>query len=222
MEIPTLEEMMKAGVHFGHRTSRWNPKMEPYIFTTRNNVHIIDLEKTYEKLKEALEFLKELKDKKGIALFVGTKISAKKIVEEAAKECGMPYVNERWLGGTLTNFNVISKRLEYFRNLEKKQKSGELEKYTKKERHEFGIELRKSNHTFGGIKEMVKLPDVLFIVDIREDYLAAKEAKMKGIPSVGLCDTNTDPTSVNFPIPSNDDASSALKLMVGAVAGVLK
>ncbi|MBU1137030.1 30S ribosomal protein S2, partial [Patescibacteria group bacterium] len=136
---PSLEEMFKAGVHFGHRTSRKNPKMEPYIFTSRNNVHIIDLEKAREKLKEALEFIAGLKAKKGIVLFVGTKISAKQITEESAQLVGMPSVTERWIGGTLTNFKVISDRLNHFRDLEKKKKTGELKKYTKKEQHEFSV-----------------------------------------------------------------------------------
>jgi len=222
IKVPSPEEMLKAGVHFGHRTSKWHPKMKPYIFTVRNNVHIIDLEKTAEKLEEALGFLQEIKQKKGVVLFVGTRVNAKKITEEAAQECKMPYVNQRWLGGTLTNFKIISKRLEYFRDLEKKKKTGELKKYTKKEQHEFEIELRKLNERFGGIKEMTKYPDALFVLDIQEDGLAVKEAKMKGIPVVALCDTNTDPSSVDYPIPSNDDASSALKLMVGAVVKVLK
>jgi len=220
IKVPSPEEMLKAGVHFGHRTSKWHPKMKPYIFTVRNNVHIIDLEKTAEKLEEALGFLQEIKQKKGVVLFVGTRVNAKKITEEAAQECKMPYVNQRWLGGTLTNFKIISKRLEYFRDLEKKKKTGELKKYTKKEQHEFEIELRKLNERFGGIKEMTKYPDALFVLDIQEDGLAVKEAKMKGIPVVALCDTNTDPSSVDYPIPSNDDASSALKLMVGAVVKV--
>lgn len=222
IKIPSPEEMLKAGVHFGHRTSKWHPQMEPYIFTIRHNVHIIDLEKTVEKLKEALAFLEEIKKKKGVVLFVGTRVNAKKITEEAAKECGMPYVNQRWLGGTLTNFKVISQRLEYLRDLEEKKKSGQLEKYTKKERHEFEIELRKLNERFGGIKEMTKCPDALFVLDIKEDSLAVKEARMKGIPVVALCDTNTDPTLVDYPIPANDDASSSLKLMTGTVVAVLK
>ena len=222
IKAPSLEEMLRAGVHFGHRSSRWNPKMKPYIFTTRHNVHVIDLEKTHKNLERALKFLQEIKDKNGVVLFVGTKVSAKKIVEEAAKECKMPFVTERWLGGTLTNFKIISERLTHLKDLEAKKKSDEWGKYTKKERHDFEIEINKLNQRFGGIKKITKLPDALFIADIRQDDLAAKEAKMKGIPSVGLCDTNTDPTSIDYPIPSNDDASSALKLMVGAVAEMLK
>jgi small subunit ribosomal protein S2 len=220
--LPSLEEMLKAGVHFGHRTSKWNAKMEPYIFTTRNNVHIIDLEKTEEKLKEALEFLQKIKEKKGTVIFVGTKISAKEITQQSAQEVKMPYVIERWIGGTLTNFKVISKRLEYIRDLEKKRETGELKKYTKKEQHEFNIELQKMNKQFGGIKEMTKLPDALLVIDTHKEKLAVKEAKMKEIPVVGLCDTNADPTIIDYPIPANDDAISSLKLILGAIVKALK
>ena len=222
IKLPSLEEMADAGVHFGHRTSRWNPKMEPYIFGVRNNVHIIDLEKTYEKLKEAVEFLKKMKKQKKTVLFVGTRVNAKEITKEMATKCNMPYVNERWLGGTITNFDEISKRLEYFRDLEKKMKSGELDKYTKKERHEFNVELLRLEEKFGGIKNMTKLPDALIVLNVKHDALAVKEAKRKGIPVVGLCDTNADPTSVDYPIPCNDDASSSLKLIVGVLVEALK
>jgi len=220
--IPSLEEMLKKGVHFGHRTSKWNPRMEPYIFGARNNVHIIDLEKTQEKLKEALEFLKKIKEKKGIVLFVGTRVAAKEITQKTAEECGMPYVTERWLGGTLTNFTAISKRLEYFRELERKKESGELSKYTKKEQHEFEIELQKLERRFGGIKNLNRLPDALFIVGVAKEKLPAKEAKMTRIPSVGLCDSNADPSAVDYPIPANDDAISSLKLILGTVVKALK
>lgn len=220
--VPSLEEMLKAGVHFGHRTSKWNAKMEPYIFTTRNNVHILDLEKTGEKLKKALEFLYQVKQKKGIVILVGTKIAARDITQEMAQEIKMPYVNERWIGGTLTNFNVISKRLEHIRDLEKKQKDGELKKYTKKEQHDFNIEIQKLNRQFGGIKEITKIPEALLVIDVHKEKLAVKEAGMKNIPIVGLCDTNADPTLVDYPIPVNDDAISSLKLILGAITKVLK
>ncbi len=221
--IPSLEEMLKAGVHFGHRTSKWNAKMEPYIFTTRNNVHIIDLERTEEKFKEALEFIKEIKEEKKTIIFVGTKTAAKEITQKMAQKAKMPYVVERWIGGTLTNFKVITKRLEYFRDLEAKMKSGEMEKkYTKKERHEFNIELQKLGRQFGGIKEITKLPDALLVIDTHKEKLAVKEAGMKGIPVVGLCDTNADPTIINYPIPVNDDAISSLKLILGTIVEVLK
>jgi len=219
---PSLEEMLKAGIHFGHRTSRKNPKMEPYIFTSRNNVHIIDLEKSREKLKEALEFISKLKEKKGTIVFVGTKISAKQITEESAKEVGMPYATERWIGGTITNFKVISGRLGHFRDLEKKKETGELKKYTKKEQHEFGVELQKLNRQFGGIKNLTEVPNALLVVDTYKEKLAVKEAKIKGIPIVGLCDTNADPTLIDYPIPANDDAISSLKLILGSIVKALK
>lgn len=221
-KLPSLEEMLKAGVHFGHRASKWNPKMEPYIFTARNNIHIIDLEKTKEKLEEALKFLQGIKDKKGTILFVGTKVAAKEITQQVAKECQMPYVVDKWIGGTLTNFGVISKRLEHFRDLEKKKESGELKKYTKKEQHEFGLELQKLDKQFGGIKAITRPPDALLVVDTHKEKLAVKEARMKKIPVVGLCDTNTDPGIIDYPIPANDDASSSLKLILSTIVKILK
>jgi len=220
--LPSLEEMLKAGVHFGHRTSRKNPKMDPYVFTSRNNVHVLDLEKSREKFKQALEFLLELKEKNGIIVFVGTKVSAKQITKDSAEEVKMPYVTERWIGGTLTNFKVISNRLEYYRDLEEKRKSGELKKYTKKEQHEFSVELQKLERQFGGIKNLVKTPDALLVIDIQKEKLAVKEAGMKNIPVVGLCDTNADPTLIDYPIPSNDDAISSLKLILSTIVKVLK
>lgn len=220
--LPSLEEMLKAGVHFGHRTSRKNPKMDPYIYTSRSNVHILDLEQSREMLKQALEFLSELKEKKGIIVFVGTKVSAKEITHDSAKEAKMPYVTERWIGGTLTNFKVISNRLEYYRDLEKKKETGELKKYTKKEQHDFGVELQKLGRQFGGIKNLTKVPDALLVVDIYKEKSAVREAKMKNIPVVGLCDTNADPSLVNYPIPANDDAISSLKLILSTVVKALK
>jgi len=220
--LPSLEDMLKAGVHFGHRTSKWNARMEPYIFTARNNIHIIDLEKTQEKLAKALKFIQKIKEKKGVILFVGTKVAAKEITNQTAKKCRMPYVNERWLGGTLTNFGIISKRLEYFRDLEEKNKKGELKKYTKKEQHQFGVELQKLEKQFGGIKKMLKLPEALLVVDVQKEKLAVKEAKMKNVPVIGLCDTNADPSIIDYPIPVNDDAITSLKLILGLIVKVLK
>jgi len=220
--MPSPEKMLKAGVYFGHRTSKWNSKMDPYIFGIRNGVHIIDLEKTQEKLKEALEFLYEIKKKKGIVVFIGTKIAAKEITKESAKKTKMPYVIERWIGGTLTNFEAISGRLKHFRDLEKQKKTGELKKYTKKEQHEFDIELQKLDQRFGGIKGLIKLPDVLLVIDVHKEKLAIKEARVKKIPVVGLCDTNADPSTVDYPIPVNDDAISSLKLILGTIVSVLK
>lgn len=220
--IPDLEEMLKAGVHFGHRISKWNPKMKPYIFTSRNNVHIIDLEKTQEKLKKALEFMHQIKEKKGTILFVGTKTAAKELIHQTAEECKMPYVDERWLGGTLTNFKVISERLEYFRDLDEKREKGELKKYTKREQHQFNLELEKLAKQFGGIKQLMKLPEALFVVDLVKEKAAVKEAAMKKIPVVGFCDSNADPNKISYPIPANDDAITSLKLILESVAKVLK
>ena len=220
--LPKLKEMLKAGVHFGHRTSKWNVRMAPYIFNIRNNVHIIDLEKARQKLAEALKFIQEVKKKKGVILFVGTKVSAKEIVRQTAEKCRMPYVNGRWLGGTLTNFKAISQRLEYFRNLEDKKSKGELKKYTKKEQHDFDVELQKLKSQFGGIKKLIKLPEALLVVDAQKEKLAVKEARMKEIPIIGLCDTNADPTLIDYPIPTNDDAITSLKLILGTVIKALK
>lgn len=221
-EMPSLEKMLKAGVHFGHRTSKWNSNMDKYIFTSRNNIHIIDLEKTQEKLEQALKFIQDIKKKNGTILFVGTKIVAKEITKKSAEECKVFYVIERWIGGTLTNFGIISKRLEHFRDLENRKKTGALKKYVKRERHEFNVELQKLERQFGGIKNMVKLPDALVIIDVYKEKLAVKEAGMKGIPVVGLCDTNTDPTNVDYPIPANDDAISSLRLILETIVKVLK
>lgn len=220
-KMPSLEEMLKEGVHFGHRTSKWNSKMEQYIFTTRNNVHIIDLEKTYDQLKKALNFIQNIKKKNGTIIFVGTKIAVKEITKKTAEECKVFHITERWIGGTLTNFPVISKRLEHFRDLEKKRKTGELKKYVKKEQHDFDVELQKLERQFGGIKDMVKMPDALLIVDTHKEKLAVKEARMKNIPIIGLCDTNADPTIIDYPVPMNDDSISSLKLILGTIAKVL-
>lgn len=221
--LPGLEEMLKAGVHFGHRTSRWSPRMEPYIFTSRNDVHIIDLEKARAKLAEALEFLRQLKvnGKKNIVL-VGTKISAKEVVRQTAEELGLFHVADRWIGGTLTNFKVLSGRLKHFRELEQKKESGELKKYTKKEQHEFAVELQRLKQQFGGLKQLTDLPDALVVVDIHKEKLAVREARACRIPVVGICDTNADPNEVDYAIVANDDAISSLRLILGAIAGVLK
>ncbi len=211
--IPTIDDMLKAGVHFGHRTSKWHPKMKPYIFTTRNGIHIIDLEKSLYCLKTALEFLKKIIKSKGIILFVGTKTPIRRLVRQLAEKCEMPYINERWLGGTLTNFATISKRLKYFKELTEKKKSGELKKYTKKEQRKFDLELKRLEARFSGIKNLNKLPEALLVFDLKEDLLAVKEAKKMNIPIIAFCDTNVDPTLVDYPIPCNDDAASALRLI---------
>jgi small subunit ribosomal protein S2 len=216
-----VEEMAKAGLHFGHRTSKIHPKMEPYLYGVRNTVHIIDLGKTKEKFEEALRFIQTLISENKILLLVGTKIQVKDLVKEVAIECGLPYVNERWLGGTFTNFEVIKKRIEYFKDLEKKKAEGELEKYTKKERAKIDQELKNLEMKFGGIKNLERLPDAIFVLDMKKDDLAVKEARMKGIKVIGISDTNCDPTLADYPIPANDDAISSVKYILEKVKEVI-
>jgi len=216
------EEMTRAGVHFGHRTSRIHPKMKPYLSGVRNAVHIIDLEKTAEKLKEALGFIQELISAGKTLLLVGTKIQVKGLVKEAARDCNLPYVAERWLGGTFTNFEVIKKRIEYFKDLEKRRAEGELEKYPKTEKAKIDRELRNLEIKFGGIKNLEKLPDAIFVLDIKKDAAAVKEAKIKGIKVIGIADTNVDPTLADFPIPANDDAISSVKYILEKVKEAIK
>ena len=211
------EEMTQACVQFGHSTSRINPKMHPYISGVRSGVHIIDTEKTKEKLTEALEFIQKLIAEGKTLLLVGTKIQAKDLVKNIAKECDLPYVNERWLGGTFTNFGTILKRVDHYKELERKKAAGELEKYTKKERAKIDDEMKKLETKFGGIKEMKKLPDAIFVTDMKKNDLAVKEAKHSKVKIIGICDTNVDPTLADFPIPASDDAVSALKYILDKV-----
>ncbi|HOK35589.1 MAG TPA: 30S ribosomal protein S2 [Candidatus Pacearchaeota archaeon] len=217
-----IQEMFEAGLHFGHHHSKMHPKMKPFIYGKRNGIDIIDFLKTKEYLEKALDFLKSAKEKNSLILFVGTKISAKNLIKELAEELKMPYVIERWLGGTLTNFETISKRIEYLKEIEAKKEKGELEKYKKKERIKINQKIEKMERKLGGLKNLTRLPDLLFVVDVAEEHLAVKEANMKGIPIVGICDTNGDPTSVNYPILANDDAISSLKYILNKVKEALK
>ncbi len=217
-----IEEMAQSGLHFGHRTSRTHPKMAPYLYGVRNTVHIIDLEKTKEKFIEALKFIQELISEDRVLLLVGTKIQVKDLVKKIAIDCGFPYINERWLGGTFTNFEVIKKRIEYFKDLERKKKEGELEKYTKKEKAKFDQELRNLEKKFGGIKNLERLPDAVLVLDMKKDNLAVKEAKMKGVKVIGISDTNSDPTLADYPIPANDDAISSVKYILEKIREVIK
>lgn len=215
------KEMLEAGLYFGHRATRSHPKMEQYILGVKNTVHLIDLEKTVEKLKEALKFIQELISQGGMLLLVGTKIQYKNLVKEIARDCGFPYVTERWLGGTLTNFPVIRKRVDYFLNLEQKQKAGELEKYSKKEKIKINRELGRLKIKYDGLPGLNKLPDAVFIIDMKKDKLAVKEARMKGVKVVALADTNVDPTLADYPIPANDDAISSVKYILEKVKEVI-
>jgi len=212
------EEMAKAGLHFGHRISKIHPKMMPYLAGIRNTVHLIDLEKTKEKFESALKFIQQLISENKILLFVGTKIQVKELVKEVAVACGLPYVTERWLGGTFTNFGVMKKRVEYMKDLEQKLANSEImQKYKKKEKAEMEQELRELKLKFEGIKNLEKLPDAIFVFDMKKDGLSVKEASVKGVKVIGISDTNTDPSLADYPIPANDDAISSVKYILEKV-----
>jgi len=214
-------DMAEAGLHFGHRASRVHPKMKPYIFGNRNTVHLIDLEKTVEKFKQALEFIKEIISDNKTLLLIGTKVQIKDMAKDFAKECGLPYITERWLGGTFTNYKTLKQRIEYFKELEEKKKKGELEKYTKKERAKMDKELSNLETKFGGIKDMQGLPDAIFVLDMKKDALAVKEAGMKGVKIISIADTNVDPSLADYPIPASDDAISSVKYILDKVKDVI-
>ena len=211
-------EILKAGVHFGHKKSLWNPKMAEYIYTTRNNIHILDLEKTLVKLNEARQFAKELTAKGGTILFVGTKRQAKEEVRKAAESCGMPYVTTRWLGGTFTNFRTIQRTIKKMERYEKMIADGEIKKYTKKEQLMIAREVEKMKTFFSGIKDMKKLPEAIFVLDAKYDHIPVEEARQSKVKIIGLVDTNADPTPVNYMIPSNDDAVKVIAFMAHAMA----
>jgi len=221
-KIPTLVEMLQAGVHFGHQTSKWHPKMEKYLFGDRQGIHIINLEETQKALEAALSFVKSVAQRGGIVLFVGTKKQAVEIVKDAALACGMPYVNKRWLGGTLTNFSVIAQQLRKFKDLKRRQEKGELGKYTKLEQMRFAEEIKKLEQDIGGIQELVRIPEAIFILDIRKDKTAFEEAKRRGVKIVALCDSNVNPSDVDYPIPANDDAVKSIELFANLVATACK
>ncbi|MBU0647289.1 30S ribosomal protein S2 [Patescibacteria group bacterium] len=214
MKIPTIEEMLKAGMHFGHHTARWYPKMKPFIFTARKGVHIIDLMKTQKMLGEALEYLKKSASEGKTILLVGTKIQVKKTLKKVAEEAGVSYVAEHWLGGFLTNFSVIRNLIRKYKDLIEKRATGKLDKYTKKERLDFDREIAKLETNVGGLASLTNVPDVIFIWDIKHEKTALTEAIKKNIPVVAVCDTNSNPTGVKYIVPSNDDATKAVKLIM--------
>jgi len=216
------EKMLEAGLHFGHRASRCHPRMKPYIFGVRNTVHIIDLEKTVQKFEEALGFIQELVSKDKVLLIVGTKIQAKGLVKEMAESLDLPYVSERWVGGTLTNFEVIKKRVDYFKDLERKKAEKELEKYTKKERMKLDEEIKDLELKFGGIKKLEKIPDAIFVLDMKKDNVAIREARKKEIKIIGVADTNVNPDFADYPIPASDDSISSIKYILDKFAEVIK
>ena len=216
--VVPMKALLEAGVHFGHRTRRWNPKMKPYIFTERNGIHIIDLQQTITRLNQAYEIVKDTVASGGIVLFVGTKKQAQESLVQEAERSGMPYVNHRWLGGTLTNWRTIRQRIDFLLEVEKQQTRGEFARLTKKEALMREREIARLNFRLGGLKDMRRLPNLLFIVDVRRDAIAVKEANILGIPIIAMVDTNCDPDPIDYVIPSNDDAIRALKLMNSTIA----
>ncbi|MGV8921893.1 MAG: 30S ribosomal protein S2 [Thermomonas sp.] len=214
----TMRQMLEAGVHFGHQTRYWNPKMGPYIFGARGKIHIINLEKTVPLFNDAMNFISGVAQKRGIILFIGTKRSARDAVKDEATRCGMPYMTQRWLGGTLTNFATIKKSVSRLKELEAAESDGTFEKLVKHEVMNLRRERDKLEASLGGIKDMNRLPDALFVIDIGHEDIAIKEAKKLGIPVIAVVDTNYDPNLVDYAIPGNDDAIRAVQLYAGAAA----
>ena len=221
MAVISMKQLLEAGVHFGHQTRRWNPKMARYIFTERNGIYIIDLQKTVKKVDEAYNFVRNLAADGGTVLFVGTKKQAQESVKDEAERCGMYYVNERWLGGMLTNFQTIQKRVDRLRVLEKMEVEGVFDVLTKKEVSALRHEMEKLERFLGGIKTMKKVPDALFIVDPRKERIAVAEARRLKIPIVAIVDTNCDPDEIDVVIPANDDAIRAVKLLTSKMADAI-
>ena len=218
MSVISMKQLLEAGVHFGHQTRRWNPKMKEYIFTERNGIYIIDLQKTVKKIDEAYYFIRDLAMEGSTVLFVGTKKQAQESIEQEAKRCEMFYVNQRWLGGMLTNFKTIQSRINKLRKIEKMEADGDFDLLPKKEVIQLKAEQEKLEKNLGGIKEMKKLPSAMFVVDPRKEHIAILEAKALGIPVVAIVDTNCDPDEADYPIPGNDDAIRAVKLIASKIA----
>ena len=221
MAVVAMKQLLEAGVHFGHQTRRWDPKMAEYIFQARNGIHIIDLQKTSKKLDEAYAFIKEQAEEGKTVLFVGTKKQAQECMKEAALKCGMFYVDQRWLGGMLTNFGTIQKRIQRLKDLEAMEQDGTFDVLPKKEVILLKKEMEKLERNLGGIKEMNELPGVIFLVDPKKERIAILEAKKLGIPVVGLVDTNCNPEELDYPIPGNDDAIRAVKLIADVMANAV-
>jgi small subunit ribosomal protein S2 len=217
-DTATIKQLLEAGAHFGHQTSRWNPRMKSYIFTKRNGIHIIDLEQTVVMLDKACDFIEQVAAEGGTILFVGTKKQAQEAIEEEAGRCGMYYVNQRWLGGVLTNFATIQARIDYLVHSEDQQTRGDFSRLPKKEALKLGEEISRLNRQMGGFKEMTSLPTALFIVDPVKERIALAEAKRMRIPVVAIVDTNCNPDDIDYPIPANDDAIRAIKLICSKVA----
>ncbi|WP_308388604.1 30S ribosomal protein S2 [Acidithiobacillus sp. AMEEHan] len=223
MTSPTvsMRALLEAGVHFGHQSRYWHPKMAPYIFGERNRIHIINLEHTLPMLRTALSFLEQLSRKHGRVLFVGTKRQARDVIAEEAKRCGAFYVNQRWLGGTLTNFKTIRQSLRRMEELEQMRSDGTIEKLTKKEALDLQRELEKLERSLGGIKEMTGVPDAIFVIDVGHENIAVAEAKKLGVPVIGVVDSNCNPDLIDYPIPGNDDAGRAIRLYASLAADAI-
>jgi len=216
--VISMKALLEAGVHFGHRTRRWNPKMKPYIFTERNGIHIIDLQQTLHRLEEAYALVRDTVKDGGIVLFAGTKKQAQETIHQEADRAGMPFVNQRWLGGTLTNYRTIRQRIDYMSNINQRKARGELDRLPKKEVLDIEREMIKLERRIGGLKTMMRPPNILFVSDTHHEELAIKEARTLGIPIIAMVDTNSDPDPIDYPIPSNDDAIRAIKLIAGKIA----
>ncbi len=221
MSVLTMKALLEAGVHFGHQTRRWNPKMEQYIFTERNGIYIIDLQKTVKLVDEAYNFVKELVANGGEILFVGTKKQAQESIANEAQRCGMHYVNQRWLGGTLTNFKTIKKRIERLHELDKMEEDGTFDVLPKKEVIRLRHERERLEKFLGGIKNMTRIPDAIYVVDPRKEKIAVSEARKLGIPVIAIVDTNCDPDEIDYIIPGNDDAIRAVKLLTETIANAV-
>ena len=218
MSIISMKALLEAGVHFGHQTRRWNPKMKKFIFTERNGIYIVDLQKTVKKIDEAYEAIRQVSAEDGVILFVGTKKQAQDAIESEARRAGQYFVSQRWLGGMLTNYKTIKNSIQRLRKIEEMEEDGTFDILPKKEVSKLELELQKLEKYLGGIKDMPSLPDIIFIVDPKKEYIAVNEAKKLGIPVVGICDTNADPDDIDYPIPGNDDAIRAVKLITSAMA----
>lgn len=218
MAIISMKQLLEAGVHFGHQTRRWNPKMAPYIFTERNGIYIIDLQKTVRKVDEAYQFVRNTVAEGGTVLFVGTKKQAQETIRQEAERCGMPYVNQRWLGGMLTNFQTIRSRIDRLEQLETMESDGSFELLPKKEVMQLQKEKERLERFLGGIRTLRRLPDAVFVVDPRKEKIAVAEAKKLGIPIIAIVDTNCDPDEIDYVIPGNDDAIRAVRLLTSKMA----
>ncbi|MBP9828114.1 30S ribosomal protein S2 [Patescibacteria group bacterium] len=217
MKIPSSLEMLKAGVHFGHQKSRWHPKMKPFIYGVKSGVHVINVEKTAEALQRAGSFVTAATSRGGSILFVGTKAQAQDIVAKAAKEAGMPYVNTRWLGGTLTNFAQIQRLIRHYLDLKDKREKGDLKKYTKLEQLQFDREIAELDEKIGGMSTVTRLPDAIFVLDARVEKTAVREAIAMGVPVIAAVDTNVNPVGITYVIPANDDARGSLELIANTI-----